>query len=62
MAPAPRTGVNSIWPVETLTSPSRQKKYMNLLLSPVLGNIVYIGGGSLGLIILIVIIVLVVRR
>ncbi len=35
---------------------------MNLMLSPVLGNVYWIGGGSLGLVILIVLIVLLVRR
>ncbi len=35
---------------------------MSLLLSPVLANLYYVGGGSLGLILLIVVIVLVLRR
>jgi hypothetical protein len=35
---------------------------MHLLLSPVLANALYIGGGSLGLVLLIVVIVLVLRR
>jgi hypothetical protein len=35
---------------------------MHLLLSPVLANAIWIGGGSFGLVLLIVIIVLVVRR
>jgi hypothetical protein len=35
---------------------------MHLLLSPVLANAYYIGGGSLGLVLLIVVIVLVLRR
>jgi hypothetical protein len=35
---------------------------MHLLLSPVLANAIYIGGGSLGLVLLIVVIVLVLRR
>lgn len=34
---------------------------MHLLLSPLLANFYYIGGGSLGLVLLIVIIVLVLR-
>jgi hypothetical protein len=34
---------------------------MHLLFSPVLANIYYIGGGSVGLVILIVIVVLLVR-
>jgi hypothetical protein len=34
---------------------------MHLLFSPVLANIYYIGGGSLGLVVLIVIIVLLLR-
>lgn len=34
---------------------------MNLLLSPLLANVIWIGGGSVGLILLIVIIVLVLR-
>jgi hypothetical protein len=33
-----------------------------LLLSPVLASAIYIGGGSLGLVLLIVVIVLVLRR
>jgi len=35
---------------------------MHLLLSPVLANVYYVGGGSLGLVLLIVVIVLVLRR
>jgi hypothetical protein len=35
---------------------------MSLLFSPVLANALYIGGGSVGLILLIVVIVLVLRR
>jgi len=35
---------------------------MNLLFSPVLADIYWIGGGSIGLILLIVVIVLLVRR
>jgi hypothetical protein len=35
---------------------------MHLLLSPVLANAIYIGGGSLGLVLLIVVVVLVLRR
>jgi hypothetical protein len=35
---------------------------MHLLLSPVLANVYYVGGGSLGLVLLIIIIVLVLRR
>jgi hypothetical protein len=35
---------------------------MHLLLSPVLASAIYIGGGSLGLVLLIVVIVLVLRR
>jgi hypothetical protein len=35
---------------------------MHLLLSPVLANALYIGGGSVGLVLLIVVIVLVLRR
>jgi hypothetical protein len=35
---------------------------MHLLLSPVLASALYIGGGSLGLVLLIVVIVLVLRR
>ena len=35
---------------------------MNLLFSPVLANLYYIGGGSIGLIVLIILVVLVLRR
>jgi hypothetical protein len=35
---------------------------MHLLLSPVLANAIWIGGGSVGLVLLIVVIVLVLRR
>ncbi len=35
---------------------------MNLLLSPVLADLYWIGGGSIGLILLIVLIVVLVRR
>jgi hypothetical protein len=35
---------------------------MHLLFSPVLASALYIGGGSLGLVLLIVVIVLVLRR
>ena len=35
---------------------------MHLLFSPVLANVYYIGGGSVGLIVLIIIVVLVLRR
>jgi len=35
---------------------------MHLLFSPVLANVYYVGGGSLGLVVLIIIIVLVLRR
>jgi hypothetical protein len=35
---------------------------MHLLLSPVLASAIYIGGGTLGLVLLIVVIVLVLRR
>jgi hypothetical protein len=35
---------------------------MSLLFSPVLANALYIGGGSLGLVVLIIVIVLVLRR
>jgi hypothetical protein len=35
---------------------------MHLLLSPVLGNVIWIGGGSAGLLIVILIVVLLVRR
>ena len=35
---------------------------MHQLLSPILGDFIWIGGGSLGLIIVIVIIVLILRR
>jgi hypothetical protein len=34
---------------------------MDLLFSPVLGNVIWIGGGSVGLILLIVVIVLLLR-
>jgi hypothetical protein len=37
-------------------------KTMNTLLSPVLSDIYWVGGGTLGLILLIVVIVLLVRR
>ena len=35
---------------------------MHLLFSPVLANVYYVGGGSLGLVLLIIVIVLVLRR
>ena len=35
---------------------------MNILLSPVLANFYYIGGGGLGLVVIIVLVVLVLRR
>ena len=35
---------------------------MPLLFSPVLANVIWVGGGSLGLVLLIVVIVLVLRR
>jgi hypothetical protein len=35
---------------------------MNLLFSPVLANIYYIGGGGLGLVVVIVLVVLMLRR
>jgi hypothetical protein len=35
---------------------------MHLLFSPVLANVYYVGGGSLGLVVLIIVIVLVLRR
>ena len=35
---------------------------MHLLFSPVLASAIYIGGGSLGLVLLIIVIVLVLRR
>jgi hypothetical protein len=35
---------------------------MHLLFSPVLASAIYIGGGSLGLVILIIVVVLVLRR
>lgn len=35
---------------------------MTTLFSPILGNVMWIGGGSLGLVILIVVIVLLLRR
>jgi len=41
--------------------PTTSHKNMNLLLSPELANMYYIGGGGLGLILLIVVIVLVLR-
>jgi hypothetical protein len=34
---------------------------MHLLLSPILGNVIWIGGGSVGLVLLIVVIVLLLR-
>lgn len=37
-------------------------KTMNSLLSPVLSDIYWVGGGSIGLILLIIVIVLLVRR
>ena len=39
-----------------------ERQTMHLLLSPVLANVYYVGGGSLGLVLLIVVIVLVLRR
>jgi hypothetical protein len=43
--------------------PSKNERHtMHLLLSPVLANAIWIGGGSVGLVLLIVIIVLVLRR
>ena len=35
---------------------------MNLLLSPFLANVYWVGGGSLGLVVLIILVVLLVRR
>jgi hypothetical protein len=35
---------------------------MHLLISPILGSVIWIGGGSVGLLLLIVIVVLIVRR
>lgn len=35
---------------------------MTILFSPVLANVIWIGGGSLGLVILIVVVVLLLRR
>ncbi len=35
---------------------------MNILLTPVLGNVIWIGGGGLGLVVVIVIVVLLLRR
>jgi hypothetical protein len=40
---------------------TKERNNMHLLFSPVLANIYYIGGGSVGLVILIVIVVLLVR-
>ncbi len=42
--------------------PAVRKKTMSALLTPMLGDIYWIGGGSLGLILLIVVIVALVRR
>jgi len=39
-----------------------ERKHMSFILSPVLANFYYIGGGSLGLLVLIVVVVLLVRR
>jgi hypothetical protein len=42
--------------------PKNERQTMHLLFSPVLASALYIGGGSLGLVLLIVVIVLVLRR
>ena len=42
--------------------PAVRKKTMSALITPMLGDIYWIGGGSLGLILLIVLIVALVRR
>jgi hypothetical protein len=44
------------------TLPSKKERYfMHLLLSPVLGSAIWIGGGSVGLLLVIVIVVLLLR-
>jgi hypothetical protein len=37
-------------------------KYMTLLLSPVIGSAIWIGGGGVGLLLVIVVVVLLLRR
>lgn len=39
-----------------------ERNRMNILMSPVLANIYYIGGGGLGLVVIIVLVVLLLRR
>jgi len=39
-----------------------ERHFMNLLFSPVLANLIWVGGGSVGLLLAIVVIVLLVRR
>ena len=39
-----------------------ERQTMHLLFSPVLASVIWVGGGSLGLVLLIVVIVLVLRR
>jgi hypothetical protein len=46
----------------TLPSKTKDKTMHLLLFSPVLASALYIGGGTLGLVLLIVVIVLVLRR
>jgi hypothetical protein len=41
--------------------PERNQNYMTLLLSPVIGSAIWIGGGGVGLLLVIVIIVLLLR-
>ena len=41
--------------------PKRKHNYMTLLLSPVIGSAIWIGGGGVGLLLVIVIVVLLVR-
>jgi hypothetical protein len=42
--------------------PERKKNYMTLLLSPVIGSAIWIGGGGLGLLLVIIVVVMLLRR
>ena len=53
----PRVGL--IWKITT--TGFSHKKIMHLLFSPLLGNIYYIGGGSVGLLLVIVVVVMLLR-
>ena len=67
----PSQGFNTVEPVGSLRyvffnggrmKPPIRKKTMSALITPMLGDVYWIGGGTLGLILLIVLIVALVRR